>query len=109
MTQPNLTRNTLVKGRVIKRPAKKFGNIRPFIYRERLYGANYAKTSALLQNPSSQHEQTISAAQSAASPASTSHFWIVGALALLLIGGVALFSDLFNQKPISLNAQSSNK
>ena len=109
MTQPNLTRNTLVKGRVIKRPAKKFGNIRPFIYRERLYGANYAKTSALSQNPSSQHEQTISAAQSAASPASTSHFWIVGALALLLIGGVALFSDSFNQKPISLNAQRSNK
>ncbi|MFM8646257.1 MAG: hypothetical protein ACKOB7_00425, partial [Methylocystis sp.] len=93
MTQQNLRRNTLVKGRVIKRPAKKFGNIRPFIYRERLYGANYAKTSALSQNPSSQHEQTISAAQSAASPASTSHFWIVGALALLLIGGVALFSD----------------
>ena len=45
MTQPNVRRNTLVKGRVIKRPAKKFGNIRPFIYRERLYGANFTKVS----------------------------------------------------------------
>lgn len=46
MTQPNVRKKTLVKGRVIKRPAKKFGNIRPFIYRERLFSAHYTNVSA---------------------------------------------------------------
>jgi hypothetical protein len=109
MTQPNPRKNTLVKGRVIKRPPKKFGNIRPFIYRERLYGANYAKITAQPKNSAPQPHQAISLDMSATSPAPTSHLWIVGVVALLLIGAVALFSDSFNQKPISLNIQSSNK
>ena len=106
MTQPNFRRNTLVKGRVIKRPAKKFGNIRPFIYRERLYGA---KVSGIKKIPMPQHHQDASSDLSAPIAAPKSQAWIIGLIALLLIGGVALFSDSFNQKPVSLNKQINNK
>lgn len=109
MTQPNFRRNTLVKGRVIKRPAKKFGNIRPFIYRERLYGANFTKVSGMKKIPMPQHHQDASPDLSAPIAAPKSQAWIIGLIALLLIGGVALFSDSFNQKPVTLNKQINNK
>jgi hypothetical protein len=83
MTQPNLRKNTLVKGRMIKRPAKKFGNIRPFIYRERLYGAHYANVSAQQKNPMLQHHQAISQAVSPPISASPAQFWIIGLVVLL--------------------------
>ncbi len=108
MTQPNVRKKTLVKGRVIKRPAKKFGNIRPFIYRERLYGSHYTNVSAQQKNPTLQHHQTISQAMSPPTSALPAQFWIIGLVALLIIGGVALFSDTFNQKPITLNTQGNN-
>lgn len=60
------------------------------------------------KNPTLQHHQTISQAASPPTSALPTQFWIIGLVALLIIGGVALFSDTFNQKPITLNTQGNN-